>query len=317
MPSRMIELDGTLFRTANSKLGCVDLVHVNKPDGEDEFGITTSHNGLLQTSTRYRKYDNDVHGTATVTTVKVMLPASLQPDVWKRHGLTTHDIFDIIVFLPCSFLWLVALVLGIFVSASSVKISHANDRDILLSSKGIVIKKLSRTILQKYKAPLNVSRATLARNSHHIPYIPHYTLPQDTINHLTTLVPLRVCPLSPLATCGNKFFEYNQHRWLPIERSVEGHIYLIRLVTSDTFNSARKEAGFDPRVAIPLAQMPFRFGTAYMTTTECCVVSNARDANSVVIGSYVPDEQHIIKQSKKRMLETCDSHEESNKKQRR
>ena len=236
----------------------------------DEFDISYEHDDLTQKSCRVRLYNNDTHTTPTVTNITMTLPASLTPTVWRRHLLSVSDIFDIIDYFPAAYIWQLALLFGIDLSGSAVKMSFAQNKDLLIGAKSIVLRKLSKIIMQKYTLVNNViplSGTRLARgviHSHHVPIIPQQLVPQHIITDLVALIPLKRSIYKPLVNCGNKSYTYLDKEWLPLGIEGKHAVYCAKLVSASDFQDAFNNH------TLPLSRRPYTFGN-FCISTECII----------------------------------------------
>ena len=102
------------------------------------------------------------------------LPLTFCPDTWVRHRYSLEDVVDVLNYNQSDILWHLALLLGIPLSNSSVKISFAHPTAMVFSSKAIVMVKITNHLRRYYAfAPQNVLDKT---HEDHVPPLPVHRL---------------------------------------------------------------------------------------------------------------------------------------------
>ena len=121
--------------------------------------IVTEHQGLTQIT--HIPYTHETDGRRTLSTAKrcstrtmrLCLPLLFTPEVWVRHQYSLEDVVDTLNYFKSNQLWKLAVLLGIPLSNSSVKISHSSPTSMVFSSKAIVMVKIVAFLRKHYIFP--------------------------------------------------------------------------------------------------------------------------------------------------------------------
>jgi hypothetical protein len=196
----------------------------------DVFGIDNSGDGLNQKSTHDHISSKDMHGTPSVTVVRISLPVAMSPVTWDRHMWSHQTIFDILVCFPGKYAWLLCLLMGIPIAPSSIKLSFATESDMLIGSKSIALRKLSKFIRSRWSSVnINTNLAHGIAHIDHVPILPVEIVSVQMIQYMYSLIPTSMNIFHPI-TCKGLFKFYGQD-WLPVR--IEGNAVLAHRVVDD------------------------------------------------------------------------------------
>ena len=207
--------------------------------------IVTEHQGLTQIT--HIPYTHETDGRRTLSTAKrcstrtmrLCLQLLFTPEVWVRHQYSLEDVVDTLNYFKSNQLWKLAVLLGIPLSNSSVKISHSSPTSMVFSSKAIVMVKIVAFLRKHYIFP---DKSVLDKtHDDHVPQLPVHHIPASEYYKWKALAPSEPNAISVLKkNTVEEFFDWNGIQMVPM--ALEGdHIYMIRVVRADVFEKSQRD----------------------------------------------------------------------------
>lgn len=183
------------------------------------------------------------------------LPLLFSPEVWIRHKYSLADVIETLNYFRSIHLWQLAVLLGIPLSNSSVKLAFSTPTSMVFSSKAIVLVKIANHLRKYYK----FAKTCVLDKTHedHVPPLPVHRVPMPTYQLWKQHTPSdknRVNMLSRNSVA--QVFTWNGVQMVPLW--MEGDcIYMIRVVTQLMFEQSGRESD-------ALATKPIEFMCAGM-----------------------------------------------------
>jgi hypothetical protein len=202
--------------------------------------VTTEHEGLTQVSNLNYSFDENgkrhLEGPCK-RTIKLRLPLIFTPEVWRRHEYSLEDVIDTLNYFKSNQLWQLALLLGIPLSNSSVKLSFSGPCSLVFSSKAIVMVKIGDLLRKHYSFP-ETSVLDKTHNDH-VPQLPVHKIRADSHQYWKARVP--ESSYSHLERKNiSEFFSWKDIQMVPM--ALEGdHLYMIRVVAEGVFLNSERE----------------------------------------------------------------------------
>ena len=183
------------------------------------------HCNITQSSTRHRgKSKHDPNRSGSVTTITASVPVCACPIYWKTHNISLADLMILAQNIQANTLWLVVLLLGVDASISCIKPSFASWEDVLVSSKGIAIKKIIR---QSGHVFADTNKLTNVCGT-------MYPMHRVSVNDLNAINRNIHPNLSPLSETNVSYIhQMLGAEWLPISLEPNGCVKLIRVMDLD------------------------------------------------------------------------------------
>lgn len=202
--------------------------------------IETLHSGLTQKS--YLEYSLEdgkrVSGSDFVRTVMLNLPLFLTIDVWRRHGYTLSDVKTTLEYFSSVLLWQYGLLHGIVASNSAIKVSFSTPESMVYGSKAIVIRKISKLLVQEYGLHNNKPSVLDTIREDHVPPIPLHTLNKKKWNDLYKMLPENANLMRQIKF--STAFEWKDILLVPLWLE-KGAIYTIRIVPYEVFAESQRD----------------------------------------------------------------------------
>lgn len=197
--------------------------------------INYEHDGLTQSKISSYISQNNTLPDALRIDIRLNLPLFLTIPVWIRHGYSLTDIRTTLDFFSALHLWQCALLFGIPISSSAIKISFATADSMIYGSKAIVIKKIERLLrlTGKFDNPTTVLDTT---REDHIPPLP--------LHRVSKLYFTTVCEILPREHVDimrtifyDKYISWRDIQIVPlwIEKNA---IYCVRIVATETYRAS-------------------------------------------------------------------------------
>lgn len=209
-----------------------------------EFYYTVDENGR-----RVQVHNSTPKAGTMRRRMQMKLPLLLSPDVWIRHNYSLADVIETLNYYRSIHLWQLAVLLGIQLSSSSVKLSFSTPISMVFSSKAIVMCKIANHLRKYYTFPT----AVVLDKTHedHVPPLPVNRIPAAEYDHWKQRAPDRQ-DISMLS--DNVIAEpFAWRNVLLAPMWMEGDcVYMIRVVDEPTFVASGREA-------LSLATQPIRF----------------------------------------------------------
>lgn len=221
--------------------------------------VSYSHDDMVQTSHNSRTPDTCPHATPTVTSLRLSLPLFMNERTWLRHGFDHKQILKVVCDYPGNYIWLLVLLYGVDISPSAIKISFATESDLLIGSKSIGLRKLSRYLKDSYTTPEDAQCELALEKAHidHVPVLPKHKVDKDTLQQLASLIPVEQNIHLPLFNTDSTMFTFQNMTWLPM-RTECGAIFAQRTVPMRTYKQTL-------RPMQTLANRPYVFGKHVLT----------------------------------------------------
>jgi hypothetical protein len=227
----------------SSMINSVDAEHPVVP-------IVTEHAGLLQkTEFYYTLGENGKRCLVTNPTntqglmrrrMVMNLPLSFSPDTWVRHRYALADVIETLNYFRALHLWQLAVLLGIPLSNSAVKLSFAIPTSMVFSSKAIVLMKIANHLRQYYTFPK--SHVLDKTKEDHVPPLPVHRIPSTMYQEWKLCTPVDKTQISMLTQNKiERLLSWNNIQFAPMY--MEGdYIYTIRVVSKEIHDQSGREA---------------------------------------------------------------------------
>lgn len=155
--------------------------------------VTYAEDGLVQQNECGYDMINDKRVNTTLRgsfhrTVQLHLPLFLTLPVWIRHGYSTRDIRTTLEYFASIHLWQCALLYGISISNSAIKLSFSTRESMVYGSKAIVIRKIEKAVQNIHDFTSNSHVLDTVRVDH-IPPLPLHRMLKPQFHELVQLLP--------------------------------------------------------------------------------------------------------------------------------
>jgi len=218
---------------------------------------------LTQSVRRSRSVKNDIHGPSTIS-IQLHLPCFALPTYWTRYNLSQEDVLNISDHISASVYWLMAMLLGIDVSASAVRPSFASPDTVLVSSKAIAYRKIEKILNYSFHPHPTLEMGLASID--HVPALPRIIVDKAQLDMLQGMLypNLTAFETNRISTC----FHHNGMQW--VARACEGDaIFAQRLIPLEVFNLSGKYNGSHSSRPLLLALD----GATHVLAEESCLFS--------------------------------------------
>jgi hypothetical protein len=222
-------------------VNCIKVEDVEQPVVE----ITSMYDGMNQITEFH--YDIDEYGNrieakqgqGMTRRMKMKLPLMFSPDFWKRHSYSLEDVVDTLNCFPSIHLWQLAVLLGVQLSNSSVKLVFSTPPAMVFSSKSIVLTKITSQLKKFYSFPeTNVLDTTYEE---HVPPLPIHRIPTAEYQLWKSRTP-KLKHQIKILTPNHIDFIFNWKNITMVPMWLEDNcIYMMRVVTEDIYYQSGKE----------------------------------------------------------------------------
>lgn len=207
--------------------------------------VMTENEGLNQmTEIHYTLDENGnriptAQGKVMRRRMKMKLPLSFSPEVWHRHEYSLSDVIHTLDCFLSRHLWQLALMLGIPLSNSSVKLSFSSPTAMVFSSKAIVLIKIGQQLEKFYSFP---ERDVLDKNhDEHVPPLPIHRIDASDYQLWKSRTPKSRNDITILQTnVIDHVFHWKGIMMVPMWMESDC-IYMMRVVTDETLINSKRE----------------------------------------------------------------------------
>lgn len=218
--------------------------------------ISTDNEGLNQ-CTEFSYTVSDC-GKRTCTTngpmrrkVRMKLPLLLSPEVWMRHNYSFEDIIDTLNYFKSIHLWQVAMLLGIQLHASSVKLSFSTPSSMVFSSKAIVLVKIANQLKKCFPQQYNAVNVLDRSHEDHVPPLPVHRIDTEEYQTWKRRTPLETDIKMLRPNKVDHVFHWKDIVLVPMW--MEGDcIYMVRVVNKEVYEQSTRDTD-------SISTMPPRF----------------------------------------------------------
>jgi len=262
-------------RGEHSQTTCEDTQAVDSEvsDGASASAIAV-HNGLLWQMEE--KWSADTHPEAKDANpvpcwhfqCTLRLPLFLTFSTWKRHGYALSDVLRTLKDCTSRQLWHLAITFGILPTYNVVKPSFETLESVSLSSKAIIIQKITHHLKKpQWEGFFNQQSVLDTELLQHVPPIPRHTVTVAWYRELRQNLPYERSLLTPLFV--KKVYRWKGVHWIPLYID-RGAICMNRVVTPYAF----ERATFAPLTwtTRPYRVFDMESQQLWLTVEECCVV---------------------------------------------
>jgi hypothetical protein len=205
--------------------------------------LTSEHQDLVQVGRYTYQTDTGTGARRTAAhgftrTTRLYMPLMCTPAAWKRHEYSLSDVVNSLDFLPSINLWQLAVMLGIPLSNSSVKVAFATAESVVYSAKATVLRDIAAHLRQFYTWP---AHSVLDRaHDQHVPPLP--------VHHVHMDMYARLKAVAPEALSAWDFWEENAvaevFRWkdiwvMPLRREAD-HLYAVRVFKQPVYTHSER-----------------------------------------------------------------------------
>jgi hypothetical protein len=177
--------------------------------------------------------------THTKTTIVATLPVHLFVSYWLRHELSEIDIRTTLDAFSPTQIWMAVVLMKGNISSSALKCSFASRLGVLVSSKLIAIRKLTKlqpikntAINRLYMPPIRVE---------YIPPLPIHRIDEENLGLL------RASLVSDLGLFAlnriSRVFTIKDCQWIPIRVESCRYLVLARVYLKEVFDASGKDTG--------------------------------------------------------------------------
>ena len=214
--------------------------------------INYEHDGLTQKKiSNYNSHSSTSLSQSDIfqIDIRLNLPLFLTIPVWIRHGYSLIDIRTTLDYFSALHLWQCALLFGIPISSSAIKISFATPDAMIYGSKAIVIKKIERILRQTSLFDQSNTILDTSRDDH-IPPLPLHKVDTNFYNVLLGILPKNqldiMCKIH-----FEKYISWKDISVVPlwIEKRA---IYCVRIIPTDIYKSSGRTLRHDQLSTRPL-----------------------------------------------------------------
>lgn len=203
--------------------------------------IKTEHEGLTQCATFHYRVDPDGRRIQVKTpedgtlrrTIRMNLPLICCPDMWIRHNYSLEDVVDTLNYIKPYDLWQLAVIFGIQLSNSSVRMAFSAPKSIHLSSKATVMIKIAQLLQKYYVFPShNVLDKT---HDEHVPALPVHRINARQYHYWKSRTPRERIDTSWLRPNRvSEFYHWREILLTPLWMEGDA-IYMIRVVRRQVY----------------------------------------------------------------------------------
>lgn len=196
--------------------------------------------------------------------VRMKLPLNCTPQMWSRYNYSIEDVVDTVNPYPPIVLWRLAVMLGIPLSNSSVKLVFSTPTSMVFASKSIVMTKITLKLAEHYQfQPQSILDK---QHPDHVPPMPISRVPtahyQEWRAHtFPNKKSIRMTQLNYVA----RVFTWQGITIVPLYME-DNSIFCMRVITEDEFEACG-------RVSCSMATKPIRFSC--QNITYCALVDEA------------------------------------------
>jgi hypothetical protein len=168
--------------------------------------------------------------------VTLTLPLMFSPFVWLRHRYSYEDVVDTLNCLRSIHLWYLALLFGIQMSSSSIKIAFSTPRAMTFSSKAIIMLKIAQHLKQTYS--FSNENKLDKQVDDHVPPLPVHRIHSNTYSYWKVRAQKQNIHMLTINII-KEAFQWQQLTLLPMW--MEGdYIYMVRMVKRERLEESRR-----------------------------------------------------------------------------
>jgi len=180
-------------------------------------------------------------GVCMTRRMRMKLPLLFCPHVWRRHSYSLSDVVDTLNYFASMLLWQLAVLLGLQLSNSSVKLAFSSPSAMVFSSKAIVIERITKQLDKYYKFP--PSSVLEKTHEEHVPPLPIHRINGMDYQLWKSRTPTREAQHNMMkVNVIEDVFEWKSITLVPMGME-DDCIYMIRVVDMRTFEESGRECG--------------------------------------------------------------------------
>lgn len=167
------------------------------------------------------------------------LPLLFSPEMWIRHKYSLSDVIETLNYFRSIHLWQLAVLLGIPLSNSSVKLAFSTPTALVFSSKAIVLVKIANQLRKFY----TFSKVAVLDSTHeqHVPNVAVHRVPMETYQRMKKQAPADQNQISMIGSnTVEQVFDWEDIQIVPMWMESDS-VYCVRVVPEDVFIKSGRE----------------------------------------------------------------------------